>query len=752
MNTQTLMFRFSALLFLTGISSHLQGSEVVSLTPQPDEFVLFEDFFVSFAYSGLSGPVSRVKLFFDKQDISSKARITGSTVTFIPGEDFMNRPDLAGPHIVTVILYGSHRKQLADASVRFYLTQEETVSDEKRKEMKQKGRELKAVTPQKIVHTGRINSELGYRNFHDSTHSAAILEASGNGYRGKQFYNYNLSLTTDEDKHRQTLQRFRIGAGHSHMLRLSIGDNFPAYNTFILRDQRVRGLEVNMESSDRRFGIDVVFGNTQRAIAPYVVDNKALATAEIMYDTAENFIDTVNAFNRKVSGYADGTFKRSLFAARFQVGTEKRFRIGLDILKAKDNPKSIDQISLLAPNISLDSSGADTSLADTVFKKQIRGVTPKDNIAGGLDARLSLWKRRITLFSDFAFSFLTNDISNGPSSNDEISDALGEDASLPIWPNDIKGVIIINETSTPLPIPVDSTETINAGALGNSIIWDAGLKLHMPIGSVDEEFEFTYLYAGTNYRSLGNENQQNDKAGIIISNGVRVFDRRVYVRGGLSWYRNDLAGLKSAPAHMLGFNLMGTLFWSPSLPIVTITLMSNSEEVNSSVAADSRDNRFGIIGASIQYSRKFGITDNTVTFSVNNSRSRLEFGALLDDIALDVNTGILALTTRYDDYPFDTRLSATVNTSKGDYGLTLVSPSAGITRHFIPDEMRADLDLTFEHYNDRNADPVNEIAFQSSWAWEITTHHSLFARGEISTMISEALWDNQVSLAYEFRF
>ena len=101
------------------ILTHL-FAEIIPLTPEEEAFVPLEDFFVSFSIVGYGESVRRIKMYFDEEDISSDLRITGSTVSFIPDRTFIKRPDIAGAHAITLLLYGPYRIILEKKVLRFY--------------------------------------------------------------------------------------------------------------------------------------------------------------------------------------------------------------------------------------------------------------------------------------------------------------------------------------------------------------------------------------------------------------------------------------------------------------------------------------------------------------------------------------------------------------------------------------------------------------------------------------------------------
>ena len=196
------------LLFLSiAISITHLFAELIPLTPEEEAFVPLEDFFVSFSIVGYSENVKRIKMYFDEEDISPDLRITGSTVSFIPDRTFIKRPDIAGAHTVTVLLYGPYRIILEKKVLRFYLYEGETIADKDKLTMIENGKNLQGVTPTEFINTGKVYTGIDYESYQDSGDPAYTFDAYGNGYKDKWFYNYNVYLNVPEDESRQTLQR-----------------------------------------------------------------------------------------------------------------------------------------------------------------------------------------------------------------------------------------------------------------------------------------------------------------------------------------------------------------------------------------------------------------------------------------------------------------------------------------------------------------------------------------------------------------
>jgi hypothetical protein len=731
-NAVVLIIRTSILL---GIAVMQLRADLTLLTPEEEAFVPVNDFFVTFRLSGINEQVRRVKMFFDNEELSTGLRITAATISFIPDNNFIKRPDISGPHTVTVILYGSYRIELERKVIRFYLYESETLSDEDKLVMIKKGESLQGVKIEKVVNTGKIYAGIDYQRYQNSGTFSGNIDAYGNGYKGNWFYNYNLSLNTQEEKRHQTLQRFRVATGYTKSLLLSIGDNWPSYNTYILNGQRLRGVELNLKTPKEYTNLDFVIGKTRKAIDPYIILRKNALDSAIGSDTT------------------DGAYSRKMWATRLHFGTGRIFKLGLELLKAKDDSSSIRQRFRIDTVHHQNSLGV---ILDTVIKKTVLGETPKDNIVAGADICVNLWKRRISLFSNIAYSVFTNNILGGAATEEEIRKAAGKNVSLIMKPKDIEHIIIVNTSTVPLPIPSDSTQRVNMGAIVNASLWDAGLRFHLPLSTVQELFEFKYFFIGPNFHSLGNEYLSTNKKGWQLTNELRFFSGKIFTKGDFKYSTDDLLSVKAVPTRKIFFNFLTSLMWNSNLPYITLLYITTNEHTPSiqNALIPSQDNEYNQIGAIITYTRGFTKTTQTAAISYNYTKydSKIFFNNTLNRYSLSGNNGVLTITTGYNELSIQTRASIAGFLSTGNYSVNRISPSAGITWNIRPNTMYAQADFGFEHINDVASDAQNYWSIKSSFTYDISNRHSLYAQAGLNRQLKKDYIDPNFQITYEFHY
>ena len=691
-------------------------------------------------------------MFFDAEDVSHQLRFTGKTISFIPDQIFLNRPNLAGAHIITVSLYGSYREKLETKTLRFYILTDNNNSDSDKLAMIESGKNLKPPVIQNLISNGKIYTGFDYNSYHDSGVASLFLDAHGNGYKGKWFYNYNLSLDTEENKHQQTLQRFRLATGYTKSIQLNIGDNWPTYNSFILDGIRVRGFEIKLKTPKSSVNLDFIFGASGNSVSPYF--NTDELNAKHLADTTA----TLN-HNDSMSCLIPGIYDRKMLSTRLHFGSGKLFKLGINLFKAKDDSLSINQKIVYLDSIykmPADSEQFDTISLDTV----ISGETPKDNIAMGADIRLNIWKRKISLFAHYAMSFITDDISGGAATADEISKAAGKDINLVKQPEDIENIFIVNGSTLPLPIPSDSTKIINNGALKNVTAWDAGFRFNYPFNSIRETFNFKYLYVGPNFKSLGNEYLSINKKGINISNELSILNGKIFIKGEIKYFRNISAQTTGYDKYRSNFSLLTTVMLNSNLPYFTIYLIKNNEtskhkpELSQWITPRKNNTtKNNMVGSTIQYTREFKQATHTLalTYNYNNNDTRL-YDSTLTRFALIGNVINIFLNSSLLSFPIQTRGGLFLYYSKGDYSVNKITPSAGITWNIKPQKMFATMDLNWSHTNDEALDPDNYITIKSSYTYDISSRHSFYAKIGLDKKLNTGYTDRNLLLTYEFRY
>ncbi len=344
-----------------------------------------------------------------------------------------------------------------------------------------------------------------------STRNNASLRFNLQGRQDWLAFRTRLYLSSYESSSGQPVNRFTLGFRVPH-LELDIIDSSPDYGSFLLRNMNIRGISAKTHYGI--FSLQSAYGESRRA-----VDGKSKADS------------TLTA----------GTFQRSTFAGRLEIGKPDFLSFGVGFAKNKDRIASLDEAYYLAGPKRDDSY-------ETL-------VTPKDNIVFGSDVRLALDNRRFIIGAEFAASLYNSNIIDGALSKEELEDYLDE--SVPFDPETYENIIIINKNIEPI-IP-------NMASIA--------YRLYLNWFIASNSLTLSYSEVGASFRSLSAGYLQNDARILSISDNIRLFDNQLLINAGLNlirdnlseqkiatttninWYIQSIIRLRNMPYFRLGYNM-----------------------------------------------------------------------------------------------------------------------------------------------------------------------------------------------------
>jgi len=692
------------------------------LTPRPDEFVRIDEFIVVVSVPAES---RRVRLFFDEKEIGKLQR-AAATVSFIPDAPFLEQAALEGPHRITIKRYGESSDIIEQLSMLVYLVREDTLTDMQRAAMVEKG---KALTPVKQLktpapfHNGRLATWFENETYNETDRTVAEADAWGNGGIGKLKYDYNVTLRTDEQHTYQSLQRFRTAVAYGTVARLSMGDNWPAYHQSILRQQRVRGLELSLATPQKEVGLDVVWGEAQRAVEPFSVNPDALAAS--------------SAHNDSVAAFTAGTYERTLTALRLSCDIQRLFTASITLCKAIDDTTSIDQLTLI-----------DTAAGDTV----VTGRTPMDNLVYGADARLKLFRGKTELYGSFAMSWLTKDISSGPLSEEALGDFLDPDAKI-FKPKYISQLLIVNETTEPLPLPTDSGDVVNMNSLLGAMNWDAGMRLSLPFLGNRTRTELKYYFVGPGYASLGNPFMLTDRAGWLLNTETQLLGGKCFVKAKVNWYDKDLFGVTGTPTQVLHTSVSTMVTVQQNLPTLMLMGALSDEQARTSYAVDpDRQNTYYTLGGSLQYTPRINFVTPSMSVAYYNTETSIESKNLSTPFSMRSHTAVANVSAHIEEVNVEPCAAFSINAATDDVPLTVLSVSAGTRWHIVPKVCMADILFGYAATDEPQNEDRGDVSFKAGGRYELTDRNTLWLDTGCKWSLEEKRLDTRFKFNYELRY
>jgi hypothetical protein len=293
---------------------------------------------------------------------------------------------------------------------------------------------------------------------------------------------FQMFATSDNRNFIQSRNFIQTGIQTS-WLNILAGDLNPTFDRLVLSGVRITGVSGQVKVGST--GVQIVHGRLNRPV------EGRLET----FDPASGLVP-INLVND--SQYVvPGTYQRDITAARLYIGNKKQtWSMAIQGLKAKDNVRSIQY-----------------------------GIAPKDNIVGGAEFNLRIFKRKVFIQSGISISAITNDISSGPLSKVTLDTAFN--IKLPFDPMNFEKILVINSSTKPTKISTDFLSyfvTLNWMTSWHHLTAD-------------------YNRIGAQYFSLSNPFLRNNSENLIIQDRVFIFKRKLTLSGTYQTYNNNLNNL-----------------------------------------------------------------------------------------------------------------------------------------------------------------------------------------------------------------
>ena len=535
-------------------------NEVRILSPEPGETVPAEEF------------VLAISLYF-----ASPAVVPSRTRIFIDGTDVSREAVLSDDVILwsaasstLPIKLGARtvRVELRDTAGNVYFSKSQSFSMSTTAAIAEDEARFKA--------EGDVRTE--YRNEQTANpQTYARVDARVNGTYSFMRFGSTLRLDNLESPSRQPQNRYSFYADAEY-LRLELGDAYPRFPSLMMIGKRVRGITGAVKLGF--FNLDVSYGATERKI-----EGSWLA------DTT--FADTNSVRNRplfslpKGSSYFDyeifspGTYTRDFIGVRPSFGAGENFQLGFTYLKFKDQMSSVRY-----------------------------AAQPKENLVVGTDLILAFDDQRIRWETQVAVGLQNKDITGG-----NFTDA--DYDSLKAGGTDVKDIGKIAEQFITVN---ENLEPLNPAGTGLPGI---AMESFLTLNYLNNYVRAQYIRRGTAYKSLGNEFQQSDIQGFVVSDNVRLLSNKLFASVSYEAKSDNLSKSKSSTTDYNTF--VGALTLNPGAGYPTVQVgyalgsRANDQTVfspdssNSSKGADDATSRY-TVGAS--YDMNMGFR-NFVSVSFN---------------------------------------------------------------------------------------------------------------------------------------
>ena len=288
---------------------------------------------------------------------------------------------------------------------------------------------------------------------------------------------------------------------------------------------------------------------------------------------------------RTVSAGSDGAaYKRSMLAASLGYGRAGRNRIALTMLKAKDDPNSLEQKLVRVDTTAI----LDTALVADPLRF---ATTPQENLVVGIETELTLFRNMLRFKGQGGASLFTRDLRSQTVSDVNVG-PLGGISSL-----------------QPLRL------STNADAA-----YEGELELRLSRFGLRGGYE----KVGAGYTSLGLPYLINDRQGFHVGGNVMLFSNRLALQGDTRMQSNNLLGQKSARTDRSTSTLSAMATIRPTLSVATTVLLSGAASAKSD-AAPGIDMRTTAVSSTItnRTSVMGRATALSVTYAFQNSRDVL---------------------------------------------------------------------------------------------------------------------------------
>ena len=349
-----------------------------------------------------------------------------------------------------------------------------------------------------------VSNVYDYNNESGTPAGQTLDDATGRldlyGNFGKVNVLTNLLVSSLETSNRQPVNRYTLGF-EIPMLDVYLGDYSPNLSQFTIANKNVRGLYSRFHT--KFLSLVWTHGEMVRKTYNAVVDT----TGSIVFGT--------------------GTYKQEAIGARFQMGGDSGFQLGISGSRNRDLISSQDPRKF----------AYFTTAGDTLYT-----INPQDNAVMSLDMRFNMPDQNIILGGEIAGSMHNKNTLSGPMSDSTFTEFVGDDFPIELTPSDLADFFIINENVEPL-LP------------GRQNIAFTGYMRALIMGNY---LDLRYTETGPAFRSQSSYYLANDTRQIQVNDQINIMNM-LYLNGGVNLTTDNLSDTKEQTNTTLSWNAQATL-------------------------------------------------------------------------------------------------------------------------------------------------------------------------------------------------
>ena len=565
------------------IKSNSQNSGLQILSPLPNARIYKDDLLISLSYFKLKNiDIDKTKVLLNNREITEKVIFNDNYFIYKP--EFI----LDGQYNIQVIFTDYYNRQMTPFSWSF------TVLSKDR---------LEGLSTM-FNHSGRFSSNYSVNN--NSEDELEILNFNFDYRPNFDFLKLRTKIkwSNDYSQYEQDKNRYLLQF-KAPFINLELMDSYPYINQYALNSYRVRGLNLNIDS--KFFDFNIIQGDLVNAVQGDPQDD-GLVISEI--------IDSTSSMSFSINNYS---FRRNIFALNIGVGNPEKLFYNFNIVKSKDNDKSLlsipedinnhtinipdDFLFLVEGNeedfdyLTIDNEDGSIDTSYFILYEELKdlyqdqytfdiltddwvGQTPKDNLVISSNLKWSLDNRNINFNFGSSISLLNQNTWEPVLSMESLDTLFDnnqdgmimEDIELPTDINfsDYENIFKFSFNQIPL-LPID----ISSGSIGLEEI------LTMPSLAYNIDLSLKYFshnvnmgikQIGPEYYSLANPYLQTDIREQYFNDRFRLIDNKLFIDYGFKRIEDGIEVAQKSLSKTDKYNIILNYYPGYDLPTYSFSL------------------------------------------------------------------------------------------------------------------------------------------------------------------------------------